>query len=287
MNTGNSRKTISIESIGIRNASLSFGCVSLGFVYHLSMSLTNAQNFPQRFKFIISEDLTGDKSINNEISNVDSIYLTSGVDQRGDEVSVKPNNAIRVISITNLIAPGMKTDFIIELTAAVERYSKYTLKILQSDTPDILEYSVRAFVVPPDVYRSFRRTNQVYGKSMAVDGVSVVRNIGAFDDNRSVLSSASSINSYAFVDEEDIEELMDYPILSTTYWDPVAKELKIDNKLTQVYIDPGTSVEGCLQRTRELRKERYRELEDMGYYTSRLLEDFRASQPNTKQKQKL
>jgi hypothetical protein len=277
MITSNTKKVIPIESIDPKHSCLSFGCVSLGFVYHLSLTLTNKQIFSQRYRFIISKDLSDDDDT-YEADNSNSLYLTSGEDQMNDNIHDGASNHARVIALTKLIAPGMKIDFIIELSAAAEKYSKYALKILQSGVADVLEYNVRAFVVPPDVYRSFRRTKQINGKTMAVDGVRVIRAIGMCDESRSVVSSSSSINSIAFVDEDDMEELMDYPIVSNTYWDPFEKILKVDNKLTQVFIDPGTSVEGCLQRTRELRDERYRELEDTGYYTSRLVSSFRAGQ---------
>lgn len=249
----NTHMSIQLEEI-TGGKCLSYGCISLGFVYHLKVTLTNAYPFSQRYRCCISSDLTPDNNDNpnEDIATNPSIidksmrttYEESNEEDEDSEQSVPENNAafgyiptgndIRVIAQTKLIAPGMKHTIILELYANLEKYSKYKLCIHQSNVSEILEYDVRAFIVPPDIYKSFRKVKHVYGKDMIVQGVKLIRSIYVDSNDKSIISSVSSINSIAFTDEENFEEVMDYPIVGMTYWDPYTKTLRIDDQLTQV-----------------------------------------------------
>jgi hypothetical protein len=217
------------ESLRVIPDFLTFGCLCQGFVYRLTFTIVNTCVKSQKFK--------------NKIVPIDS----------------NDNNLVDVTFDTQIIAPGLSVNIVIELRAEVAVTSTYELSIFEQINNSCLKKRVVAHIVPKNVFRQIARAERLQKKSIYLEGVRPVGRIpgdgSVVDDDMlsrstgrsvGVISTTTSQNvfgqasknavivSETEIDAYDAEDILDMPLLPNLYWDPVDKLLKIDEELSMV-----------------------------------------------------
>lgn len=222
---------ISQESVKCIPDFLSFGCVSQGFILQLPVTLVNKSVQPQIFKIkCVTEEIFLSSAKNNgstkygELVNIPSTSSS--------EFCV--NNTISINFIPTKVAPGMSTTFTIHLCAESPGNVNYVLQISQSKEPEIVYKPIRALIVTTDVFRSLRKSLLLQNKNPYVNGVAVVKALPSLmQDDRSV-QTGPSVYSEVLLEDEDIDDVADMPIIGNIVWDPDEKCLKVDAELGKV-----------------------------------------------------
>jgi len=220
---------------------LSFGCVSQGFVYSLSVSVVNKDRKPQALKVYV-------KSFEGELNRI-----------RSNFVPMK-------------IAPGVKQNFTLDLIADYPGTSNFEMTIVQGSNGAFETRSVKALVVPLEVFKHVAKSLGLQKRPIYRNGVIVLGAIGGIDESRSVVTAGgASVLSEAMMDDADLDELLDLPIVEGVYFDS-RMCLKVDRGLCAVVVDVDWTIEDSILRTKQLREERLDQLQDDGYQTYRAIE---------------
>jgi hypothetical protein len=223
----------------VQPAVLSFGCVSAGFVYKLQVAVANKGPRPQMLK-------------------------VSMVPEEGEKNRMKSN------FIPLKIAPGVKQSFSLDLYADEAMSTTFYMVVEQSVNRMTIRVPVKALVVPIDVFRHVAKSLTLQKRPIYRSGVTVMGAVGMNDDSRSVVTGGgASVLSEAIMDEADIEELVDLPLVDGLYFDSHNGHLKFDSKLAEVYVDGDMSMEESVRKTREMRNRHLDELEDQGFHVGR------------------
>ena len=225
--------------IEVQPSHLSFGCVSAGFVYKLQVSVANKGSRPQILKVVVIPD-EGEK------------------------------NRIKTNFVPIKIAPGVKQSFSLDLYAEESASTSFTLVVEQSVNRTQVKTPVKALVVPIDVFRHVVKSLTLQKRPIYRNGVSVVGALGSTDDSRSIVTSGgASVLSEAIMDDADIEEIMDLPLVDGLYYDSHSQLIKFDEKLAAVCVDGEFTLEESKERTMQMRNKILDDLEDRGFHAER------------------
>jgi len=226
---------------------LSFGLVCQGFVYHLTLTLTNKGMKPTTIRL--------------------NCVPTNPADEK---------NKTRIIYEPKKIAPGMSTTIVIELIADYHLHSSFDFSIAQGLSDEVMRSPVTAFVVPVDIFKNIAKTLQLQKRPIYRNGVQPIRASLTFEDRSTTLSflggatptnNTENLLSEALMDSEDVDDILELPILSNVYWDPHSKLLRMDKTLGGVDVNAEYSIDDTIFNTNKMRDQRMIELEDLGYYT--------------------
>lgn len=225
--------------IEVQPSHLSFGCVSAGFVYKLQVSVANKGSRPQILKVAVIPD-EGEK------------------------------NRIKTNFVPMKIAPGVKQSFSLDLYAEESASTSFTLVVEQSVNRMHVKTPVKALVVPIDVFRHVVKSLTLQKRPIYRNGVSVVGALGSTDDSRSIVTSGgASVLSEAIMDDADMEEIMDLPLVDGLYYDSHSQLIKFDEKLAAVCVDGEFTLEESKERTTQMRNKILDDLEDHGFHAER------------------
>jgi len=225
-------------SIKILPEHLSFGCVSQGYVYSLVVTVINKGDKPQALRVSITQ---GEKEMNR---------------LRSHFVPIK-------------IAPGTKQSFNIDLVAEHAGAAAFVLHIEQELNRKTETKRVNALVVPLDVFKHVAKSLTLQKRPIYRNGVSVVGAIGGPDESRSIVTgSGASVLSEAIMDEGDLDELLELPLVDGIYYDHHTGCLRTDSALCDVEVGDW-SIEESIERTNKQRATRLDHLEDKGFHTLR------------------
>jgi hypothetical protein len=217
---------------------LSFGCVSQGYVYSLVVTVINKGDKPQALRVTVNQQ---EKEVNR---------------LRSHFVPIK-------------IAPGTKQHFNIELVAEHAGAAAFTLCFEQELNRKVETKRVNALVVPLDVFKHVAKSLTLQKRPIYRNGVSVVGAIGGPDESRSIVTgSGASVLSEAIMDEADLDELLELPLVDGVYYDHHSQTLRTDAALCAVEVGDW-SVEDSIERTTKVRAARLDQLEDRGCHTLR------------------
>lgn len=217
---------------------LSFGCISQGYVYQLTVTVINKSSNPQSLK----------------------VGITPG---KGELNRLKSN------FVPTKIAPGTKQLFTLDLSADSPGGASFTLSIEQSVNRATVTRRVSALVVPLDVFKHVAKSLTLQKRPIYRNGVNVIGALGDADASRSIVSaSGASVLSEAMMDENDMADLMDLPLVDGLYFDHTTMELKVDSKLCQVSVGD-YDVDKSIENTLNERSSRLDYLEDKGFHTMR------------------
>lgn len=217
---------------------LSFGCVAAGYVYSLKVSMVNKGPKPQAFRVRCTQ-----------------------------QPRVREESTLRVKFVPSKIAPGVRQDFSLELIASSSGAISFEMLITQGLNKLTLSYTVKALVVPLEVFKHVAKSLTLQNRPIYTNGVSVLGQIGSADDSRSVVTGRASVLSEHMMDEGDMDELQDLPLVEGTYWDAEKKRIVTDPELCRIVVDSTFTVEESVSRTSELRERRTDQIEDQGNYT--------------------
>lgn len=189
---------------------ISFGCVSKGYVYQIKFSIVNKEANTQRFRF----ELVNDCDEDNE-------YILK--------------NEITVRHESKYYAPGLKAVATIELTANKCEYCQFTLLIYQSNNEfDVMRKSVRALVVKSEIYKELKLGWKLREIPQFIAGVTLIRRLSS-DDDLNYEDDNTSLHLRNLIETTDnIEEITEFPMIPSGYWDPRRKTMTADDVLLKV-----------------------------------------------------
>ena len=227
--------------VKILPAHLSFGCVSQGYVYQLTVTVINKSSNPQSLKVSVAPG-------------------------KGEKNWLKSN------FVPKKIAPGTKQTFTIDFAAHESGASNFNLAIEQSLNHVTTSRRVSALVVPLDVFKHVAKSLTLQKRPVYRNGVTVIGALGDADASKSIITaSGASVLSEAMMDDADVGELLDLPLVDGIYFDHTTMELKVDQKLCEVMVGDFT-LEDSIEKTLEKSSERLDILEDQGYHTLRSIQ---------------
>lgn len=217
---------------------LSFGCVSQGYAYSFNVTVVNKGDKPQALRVTVTQ-------AENELNRLRSHF-----------VPIK-------------IASGTKQIFRIDLLAEHAGTSSFVLHIEQGINRHTETKRVSALIVPLDVFKHVAKSLTLQKRPVYRNGVAVVGALGGPEESRSVVTaSGASVLSEAMMDEADLDELLELPLVDGLYFDHTTMSLQLDDHLCRVEVGDWT-VEESVERTTIARKNRMDRLEDKGYHTVR------------------
>jgi hypothetical protein len=220
---------------------LSFGCVAQGYVYRLQVTVVNKCGKPQALK----------------------VHVTTGDNEK---------NRLKSNFVPQKIAPGTKQSFTIDLAAENSGGASFMLHIEQSVNHVTVSRRVSALVVPLDVFKHVAKSLTLQKRPIYRNGVNVIGAIGGADESRSIITaSGASVLSEAMMDETDVGELLDLPLIDGVYFDHTTMKLCVDEKLLEVVVGDFDNDES-IRQTMEKRSHRLDQLEDKGYHTLRSIQ---------------
>jgi hypothetical protein len=156
---------IETRGLSITPDVLSFGCICQGFVYQLQVNLTNKCKQPQRLRFVCTNENT------------------------------REANTMTAIIEPKLLAMGISTTLTLELGAYVADFSRFKIKILQSEFPDeIIVIPVESFIVPIEIFKLMKRALTLEKREIYRTGVSLVGSTVSADE-RSALTGGPTVYS--------------------------------------------------------------------------------------------
>lgn len=178
---------------------LFFGVVSSGFYYTLKLTIQN--------------------------NSLSPIRIRATLHPHEDE-----KNLLRIINLPDRIAPGMMITMTVELTAQVNSISMFDLRIVQNLDSTVYTYLIEAHVVSPDTFKYVRKSLELQKRPIYRHNVNMVTSISGME-NASVATASTTFSEALIMDDEDINDLLMFPMTSNVYWDPFDKKLRIDPML--------------------------------------------------------
>lgn len=146
------------------------------------------------------------------------------------------NNTIRLVNLPDIIAPGLATNLLLELTAEFPMSSRFMVTVSQNHSNEVYSKEVEANVVSAETFKHVKKSLVLQKRPIYHANVRVVANIPDFDGVNDDLQNYSSatFSEAALLDEEDIDDLLSLPMVHNVYWDPFSKCLRLDPKLGKV-----------------------------------------------------
>lgn len=205
--------------VGITPKRLFYGVVAAGFYYNLKFSVQNNSLVPIRIRIACTP-------------------------YEGEQ------NAIRVVYLPDKIAPGMSVQMTLELTAEFVASSMFTLQISQSADPRVYSRLVEANVISPETFKYVKKSLQLQNRPIYRHNVTSVGGItNPSYENGSISTPVTSFSETLIMDDEDIEDLLDLPMVQNSYWDPFSKLLRLDPECGRVIVDKSLTLEESLVHT--------------------------------------
>lgn len=185
---------------------LSFGVVSAGFYYNLKFEIKNHETTPIRIKVMCSP-LDGEK------------------------------NNIRVVNLPDIVAPGMVAHIAVELTAEYPGISIFNLRITHNFDSTVYSKLIEANVVSQETFKYVKKSLELQKRPIHRHNVTTLSAImGYLNENASISTPGTTFSEALIMDDEDMDDLLEYPTCSNVYWDPFEKCLRIDPVLGKVRI---------------------------------------------------
>jgi hypothetical protein len=178
---------------------LFFGVVSSGFYYTLKFTVQN--------------------------NSLSPIRIRATIHPQDDE-----KNLLRIINLPDRIAPGMLITISVELTAQANSISMFELQIVQNLDSSVYTHLVEAHVVSPETFKYVRKSLELQKRPIYRHNVNMVTSIAGMDTT-SLATASTTFSEALIMDDEDINDLLMFPMASNVYWDPFDKMLRIDPRL--------------------------------------------------------
>ena len=209
-----------IDIIGISPKRLFYGVVSSGFYYNLKFAVQNNSLNPIRVRMTV-HPCDGEK------------------------------NTVRLVNLPDKIAPGMATSITLELTAETPGIAMFTLQVSQSSDPRIYTRLVEAHVVTPETFKYVKKSLELQKRPIYRANVTMVTSIPGIDA-MSLATPATTFSEALIMDDEDISDLLSFPMATNVYWDPFEKCLRIDPQLGAVSIIHDGDLDDAIAKTARL-----------------------------------
>jgi hypothetical protein len=190
--------------ITIAPSLLTYGVVASGFYYNLKFTLQNNALTPIRVKLVCTP-FEGEK------------------------------NQIRLLNLPDKIAPGMSTPIAVELAAEHPGISVFNIRITQNYDSTVYNKLIEANIVTQETFKYVKKSLQLQKRPIHKHNVTTLSAISGFmNETASITTPATTFSEALIMDDEDLDDLLDYPRSSNVYWDPFDKCLRIDPDLGKV-----------------------------------------------------
>jgi hypothetical protein len=186
--------------ITIAPSKLVFGVISSGFFYNLKFTVQNNSLCP--------------------------IRIRATIESREDE-----RNKLRILNLPDRVAPGMCINITVELTAEIPGISYFDLRIVQNLDTTIFTQLIEAQVVNSETFKYVRKSLELQKRPIYRPNVSMLTSISGMVDATSHGTTATTFSEALIMDDEDINDLLSFPMSSNVFWDPFDKMLRIDPRL--------------------------------------------------------
>jgi hypothetical protein len=177
---------------------LNFGVVSAGFLYKYKLSVQNNTTTPMRIRVSCTP-------IKNE------------------------QNAIRLMNLPDIVAPGLAAVLYLELTAEFPMSSRFMLTVTQNHSSAVYTKEVEANVVSTETFKHVKKSLILQKRPVYQPNVKVIANIPYFDTLTEELPNYSSatFSEAVLMDDDDIDDLLSLPMTHNLC-------LRMDQKLGKV-----------------------------------------------------
>ena len=163
-------------------------------------------------------------------------HTKSSVRIRASCVPLDPEyarNEVMVSFIPTQIAPGMTTSIFIKLNASVVGTTKYKLCIDYGLYEKfVLEKVLTAYVMPIDMYKNLSKQLMVNNKKILLENVTAISRLLDYTIDKNI--SESTVYTSSLLDDDDIDELNDLPVIPYCYFDLNSQKLVFDKELSHV-----------------------------------------------------
>lgn len=190
------------DILAVTPSKLYYGVISSGFYYNLKFSVKNLSLSPVRIR----------------------IHCKSLEESK---------NTLRLVNLPDKIAPGMIVNVAIELCAEIPGVSMFTINVAQNVNSVVYTKVVEANIVSPETFKYVKKSLQLQKRPIYRSNVSLVSTIPG-NDMLSMGTSSTTFSEALIMDDEDLEDLLAYPMTSNIFWDPFDKCLRIDPLLSRV-----------------------------------------------------
>lgn len=199
----------SLNAVHIKPSPATFGTLCQGYVYALKIKIQNHTNQSIRLK---AECLPLDEQCND-------------------------------VSISYLpiqLAPGMETSLTINTVAIAVSTHKYRFRVVYGYyEKHSLEELITAYVLPVPLYKNVSRQMHLNGKKIMLENVSSLHRINGFSFTDSIPFSPNethTVDSQELLDTEEMDEMIDLPLIPCCYWDHKKQRLVLDEELNAVRV---------------------------------------------------
>lgn len=141
-------------------------------------------------------------------------------------------NALRLLNMPERIFPGLSIELCVELTAEYPNNSSFDMKLSQNFNDETCESVVEATVVTVETFKHVKKSLQLQKRPIYRPNVSVAGNCASYFEERS--STTPTTVSEIVLDDDDIDEMLEYPFAPNVFWDPFSKLLRVDPQLSKV-----------------------------------------------------
>lgn len=200
---------------------LTYGIISVGFLYRLKFSVKNNSLEPLRVRIV---------------------YIPAQ-DER---------NSVRLVTFPEKIAPGIAYNLLLELSAEYVGSTHFTMHVTNDRNENVFSRLVEANVVTVETFKHVKKSLQLQKRPVYRYNVEVVGPCPTAEQ-LTMIHSKTTLSENVLMDEEEIEDILDLPVTKNMYWDAVDKCLRIDPILCQVHVDATIDLEESQAKTKYLR----------------------------------
>ena len=223
----------------VPDGKVDFGVISNGFIYRLTFQVQNNLLSPIKIRVVYAP------------------------------IDVNELNTLKLLEMPSKIAPGMTLTLKLELTAEHVCTSLFQLTITQDCNDMVVQKIVQANIVSIDTFKHVKKSLQLQKRPVYRHNVEVVGNTPEFEMKMtaSMINSVASNTSLVMLDNDEIEDMMMFPVAENVYWDPFSKCMRIDPKLGYVFADGKTKTKKAIRKTAAMKDKRSKQLEEQGFLT--------------------
>eukprot|EP01038_Epipyxis_sp_PR26KG_P007840 gene7840-10647_t len=238
---------INKELISVFPNNLSYGIISCGFIYQLKIIVKNNSSNPVRIRI-----------------NINPLDPDEG-------------NHIRLVHMPSRISPGISIPLVLELTAEYPMIrSSFQMNITHNLDDSVITRFIDSNIVTVETFKHVKKSYQLQKINIFRSNVSIVGTCGTLTESRlngeaNSMLTAPTTASNVILDQDDIDDMRDLPIMGNLFWDPFEKCLRLDPTLGKVYVGSDISLQESIVKTNEQRKNRMLELEELGFHSARTI----------------
>ena len=168
------------------------------------------------------------------------------------------------------LAPGIRSYVDLHLSAEVEGIAECKFSVVESSTGREIERRIRAYVVPSQVFKTLHKHMELMHNNpeynILKDGVATVGKVAHAHGSQKSLDEESNL------DDEELAEIRDMPIVHGCYFDPWTKTMRCDPDLLKVHVDPTWTVYESELEAQAMWAERFFQLSTKGMFSSDVME---------------